>query len=273
MIPSMRSATVILLATPTMLLTPSLQGCAAQSSTPAAVVDSFFKATEQERWRDAARLMDLATFGALRDEEVRNIRHARERRHPITPEMLMKSDPRMPRAVARYQAARSNEAMDQSDWLVRDYAHVENVDSLAALSAEDAAARWLEAKDPRYTMRQSLAEARTRCNVPDSVLARLVHLPVTTDRVLGTVLDDSLAYVLYTERPSADDTLDSAAQRRGRAPAAHASWIIPPPVMTLRSIGGQWRVAPAMPFGVMSGYTSFVNCEPTRSSRKPAGAP
>jgi hypothetical protein len=274
MIPPMRTATVIPLATLAVLLAPSLRAGRAQSTAPTAVVDSFFRAVEQERWRDAARLMDLATFGALRDEEVRNMRRARAQRHPVTPDMLMKSDPRMPRAVAEYQAARTNEAMDQSDRHMHDYAGVDDVDGLAALSPDEAAARWLEAKDPRYMMRQSLAEARTRCNVPDSVIAQLVPLPATMNRVLGTVMDDSLAYVLYTELPSpGHDPGSPSAHGRRRARTSHPFWVMPPPVITLRRIGGQWRIAPAMPFGSMGGYASFIDCEPKGSAGNPARSP
>lgn len=273
MIPRMRGHTAIPLVSLLIASQLSVRVGRAQSAIPAAVVDSFFKATEQERWSDAARLMDLVTFGALQDEEVRNMRRAKVRRRPITPEMLMKSDPKMPRDVAEYQAARTNEAMDQSDWLVRDYANVGNVDTLAALSPKEAAARWLEAKDERYQMRQSLAQARAHCNLPDSLITRLASLPATTHRVLGTVMDDSLAYVLYAELPSGGEKPDSASRRSGRrARMSRAFWVMPPPVMTLRRIAGQWRIAPAMPFGAMSGYASF-DCEPKGSRKSSSRSP
>src|SRR5690348_11738600 len=89
---------------------PVVRECRAQSGssagTPAAVVDSFFRATQQQRWRDAARLMDLEAFGDLRDQSVRFMRHPPSV-HRITPEEMMKYDPRMPRAVAEYEAERS----------------------------------------------------------------------------------------------------------------------------------------------------------------------
>jgi len=249
-----------------LLWAPAVRECRAQSGssagTPAAVVDSFFRATRQERWRDAARLIDLEAMGDLRDQTVRFMRRPPSV-HRITPEEIMKSDPKMPRVVAEYEAARSNGAVASYDAVSEEYANVPNVDSLAALPVEEAAARWLQAQDPRYKMRRSLDAARTRCGLPDSVVASLLHQSTVTQQVLGTVLQDSIAYVLFAERPVQAPEADSArAHSRRRRSSRRASWVMPPPVLTLRRLGARWRIAPGQPFGGWSGDMS-VGCTVT----------
>ena len=162
----MRAHRIILLAG--FLLAPAPLVCASRAqsvaspgSQPAAVVDSFFRAEEQERWTDAARLMDLHAVGAMRDQEVSNVRMARLRVHHVTPEELMRFDPKMPRVVAKSQAAKSNEQVGRFDWIRHEYADVPSADSLASLSTVDAAARWLEARDTRYMMRRALGDTTT----------------------------------------------------------------------------------------------------------------
>lgn len=272
MIPHMRVHRITLLVGLLGALAPmvcaSLAQSVANADTPAAVADSFFRATEQERWRDAARLMDLATFGALRDQDVANMRNARTRVHRMTAEEFMKFDPKMPRAVARYQAARSNEQIGRNDWLLHEYADVPTVDSLAALSAEDAAARWLQAKDQRYMMRQALANQSGSCSVPDSIVAQAVHLPRPSYRELGTVIADSLAYVLYTEDMSPEATPDSATETYARARITGASYVMSPPVLTLRRVGGLWRIAPS--FNMSNTGVAMIACERPKPARKPA---
>jgi len=270
MIPRMRAHRAVPLVGVMLALSPTVCASRAQSvsgrDTPAAVVDSFFSATGQERWRDAARLMDLEAFAGLRDETVRNMRRPPSV-YQVTPEELMKRDPKMPRVVAEYQAARANEPVGRYDLISYEYAGVSGPDSLAALPVQDAAARWLQAKDPRYQMRRSLEAERIRCNLPDSVISELVRTQMTKTRVLGTVTADSMAYVLYTDEPvvEAPDARPDTVRRRTsrRRAASRAFWVMPPPVLTLRRVGTHWRIAPGEPFGGMSGFASFINCAGT----------
>jgi hypothetical protein len=249
---------------PTVLASRAQSGTG--SGTPAAVVDSFFRATEQQRWRDAARLMDLEAFGELRDQAVR-FRRRPQKVHRLTPDELMKHDPKMPREVAEYEVARSNEAMARYDGVSQEYANVPSVDSLAALPVEEAAARWLQARDPRYQMLRSLDEVRSRCNLPDSLVARaLLQAPSTTAQVIGTVLEDSVAYVLYVDKPVRQGGADSARAHRRRS-APRASWAMPPPVLTLRRLGSHWRIAPGEPFGGWSGYMTVSDCSAAESGK------
>ena len=198
MIPCMRLLPVVLVAATLAMLTPLDVGHAqsgTNSTTPSAVADSFFHAWARANWKEAAGLLDLETFGMLRDQEVRSMRATRSRR--LTAEELMKEVPKMPRAVAEYQAAEFNERAITNDWLSHDYANVPSVDSLAALSVLDAAARWLEARDGAYKFRRALESERTRCSLPDSLFKDM--WPASRYRVLGTVETDSLAYALYEE--------------------------------------------------------------------------
>jgi hypothetical protein len=272
MIPYMPAYRMAPLAGLMLSLAPTVFTSRAQSGTatgtPAAVVDSFFHASEHERWRDAARLMDLEAFAELRDQTVRFMRQPRNVPR-LTPQELIKHDPKMPRVVAEYEAARSNEAMSRYNGVSLEYANVSSVDSLAALPVEEAAARWLEARDPRYHMRRSLEEVRSRCDLPDSVVSRvLLAAPSTTARVLGTVLEDSIAYVLYAEQPVERGGADSvAAGARGRRSAHRATMVMPPPVLTLRRLGSRWRIAPGEPFGGWSGYMSVTDCPATGSGK------
>jgi hypothetical protein len=270
MIPHMRAQRLVLLVGLLVVATPGARASSAQSGTSSdsigAVADSFFRATEQERWRDAARLIDLATFGALRDQELANMRSARKRMHQVTPEELMKFDPRMPRVVASYQAARANEQLGRNDWLSHEYANVSSADSLAALSPLDAAARWLEARDSRYMMRQALVAQRDHCEVPDSILEQTVHLTRPTHRRLGTVAADSLAYVLYTEDLPPEPDSASAKALHARQRSAGATYVISPPVLTLRRVSGQWRIAPS--FGMSTAGSAVISCDPKPPARK-----
>ena len=271
MIPCMRTHRILPLVGVLLALSPTVCASGAQSvsrrDTPAAVVDSFFRAREQSRWRDAARLMDLESFGGLRDEAVRNMRRPPTVHH-VTPEDLMKSDSKMPRVVAEYQASRSNEQIGRNDWLLYEYADVSSADSLAALPLDVAAARWLQARDPRYQMRRSIEAQRISCDLPDSTITRLIRMPMTRARVLGTVLADSMAFVLYDEVPVVDEpearpdsTRRRAKHRRASAPAFA---VMPPPVLTLRRVGTHWRIAPGEPFGGWSGFSAFIDCSGAR---------
>jgi len=273
MIPRMRAHRVAPLVGLLLALSPAVCASEAQSgasgSRPEAVVDSFIRATEQAHWRDAARLMDLESFAAMREQAVRFARRPQAKVHRMTAEEMMKADPKMPRVVAEYEASRSNAQIDSFNWLAYEYADVPSVDSLAALSAEDVAARWLEAKDARYRMRRALEAQRSRCNLPDSVFTKLIEMPPMTHRILGTVMADSIAYVLYEKSRPFRAEPDSAGQSaRRRRPVSRETYVSPPPVMTVRRVGIDWRIAPSFPFdevGVM-----MAECKDTRAGTSTA---
>jgi hypothetical protein len=218
----------------------------------AAVVDSFFRARAESRWHDAARLLDLEGFAAWRDQQVEFARRPRTGVRRLTATFFLAHDPKMPRAVAEYQAKRYNEqAASPPNWVMYDYARVRSWDELAALPPEEAAARWIEGHDVRWMPHRSIAEQeRQRCNVsPAQERAMMDSLVVPAPRVLGALLDGPAAYVLATAwgqdtiaspRDSLPRSLDPVAPVPRRA-AAHTS-IFPPQVVVLRDVGGRWLI-------------------------------
>jgi hypothetical protein len=229
---------------------PSMAQSDSRLWAPAVVADSFFRATRDARWRDAARFMDLDAMSAIRDQSVR----AARRQRPvsvITAETLIQQNPKMPREVAEYEARQANERSADFDPLAYEYAKVPSVDSLARLRPADVAARWLEARDPRWGIRRGLLEYQKRgCISADSVEVMVRTMRPGPPRIIGTVIDDSLAYVLH-ERSFLDDpvqpTPERARSRRRRMPGAV---MLPPSVAMLRRVTSEWRIIPSYDPGV-----------------------
>jgi hypothetical protein len=130
------------------------RGCSASRAPPADVARDFFAAERDGRWLDAAHLLDLKSFEPQREQSITNARRARPEFH-LTVEQLLRHNPTMPRAVAEYQVKQSETMMRDFNPLLYEYADVPNADSLAHLPVDVAAARWLEAKDPRWLFPKS----------------------------------------------------------------------------------------------------------------------
>lgn len=149
----MRARPTMILAVGALLAAPRALGCqtTARDSVTAAA-SAFLGALADAPWRDAATYLDLAPFEAYRRELVRSM-HAPRTVPTLTVERVMTGDPDMPRAVAECQLQRMQRAMSENeDFRLREFADVPSVDSLAARSTEEAAVRWLQAKDPRWLM-------------------------------------------------------------------------------------------------------------------------
>lgn len=230
---------------------------------PAAVADSFFQATRDARWLDAARLMDLDAISAVRDQTVRAARGKR-RVTVITPEMLLEHNPKMPREVAEYEARVSNERATDFDPVAYEYANVPSIDSLARLPGVDVAARWLEARDVRWGVRRGLAEYQKQgCISADSVESIVRRMRPGAARIVGTVVDDSLAYVL-NERGFMDDSdAESAGRARPRRRSARAAMMFPPSVVILRRVGSEWRVVPSIDSFAGTAFSDVSGCRPS----------
>jgi hypothetical protein len=214
---------------------------------PAQVAAAFFKAVAEERWRDAARQLDLAAFDRFRRERIAAARLPQPPHRQTTVEDLLRHDPDMPRAVAEYQIRKMTEAQRQVfNWVDHEFAGVADVDSLAALSAEESAARWLQARDLRWQSRRAAERERARgCALPpeaDSAMPSPVHEVVAT-----AVTDSATAYVLYRDaiRRRAEPDLDAAVHSDG------------PSVMTLRRRGGRWQILPRE--GMLHGLVGVVH--------------
>lgn len=167
----------------------------------------------------------------------------------------------MPRAVAEYHVGKIREQRhDPSDWLLRDFAEVPSIDSLAALSVEEAAARWLQAQDLRWALRQARERERERgCRLPAE---GAVVDPAPHTRVVGEVLIDSTtAYVLH------EDQLFQRAE-----PDVDAAMHAPPPaILTLRRRGASWKILPRATMLRGSAAMGFIStqCVPAGQARPP----
>ena len=169
----------------------------------------------------------------------------------------MRSDPDMPRAVAEYQARKMAAAHHHAvDWIQYDFGDVSNVDSLAALPVEDAAARWLQARDIRWQVRRAAERERQRgCPVPSDSGS---PVPAPTVEIVGAVtVDSATAYVLYTDgvfrraQPDVDaDVFDEG-----------------PRVLPLRRYRGRWVIRPRQ---VLSNTVVGFMLSPDCAGRRPS---
>ena len=205
---------------------------AVAQASPTEVVGAFFKAIAEERWRDAARELDLAAFDRYRRERVAAARLPWLRPNLMTVDEYMRQDTTMPRAVAEYQLRKMNESRpDPNAWLAREFADVPDIEALAALSVEEAAARWLQAADVRWHVRRAAEEQRkSGCELPPGSQS---SLPQPSHRVLGEIrVDSTTAYVLHEDLSLRRAEPDVDAE-------LHAQ---PPVVVTLRRPRDRWRI-------------------------------
>ncbi|HZE09291.1 MAG TPA: hypothetical protein VE110_11110 [Gemmatimonadaceae bacterium] len=241
-------------------------------STADDVVRTFFQAEREGRWLDAARMLELRRFESMRQATVAGLRK-RPPMHHVTAQEIMRMQPDMPRVAAEYQARQMEESMQKYNPLEDQFARVSSVDSLAALSTDEAAARWLEAMGPKW--REALASKRMEYDppidcphLPDSLMKSMVargveQNPVST-RILGSAAPtDSTRYVVVAE--------EFASQPLSARTGADADTPNSPRVLTLRRIGGEWKIVPRydMPqaSGTYGGTFLSVRCLPDSVSK------
>ena len=211
--------------------------CQARDSAVAAaqaVGTAFLNAVRAGDWKAAAAFLDVIPLDHYRLAQIDMARRM-GRQPPMTVEQLMRMNPKLPRAVAEYQVEQMNEHRGRANVLEYDFG-ISDPDSLAALPASIVAQRWLEVHDPRWQLRNAIA--RSNCGS-----AALDSMPGTAFRVLGTVVADPVAYLLY-ERDN-DPPMD-ADNLHGFGPR----------MLTLRrGMDGWWvlpRMDPAQGFAMMS---------------------
>jgi hypothetical protein len=228
--------------------------------TPTQVATAFFKAMADERWLDAARRLDLAAFDRYRQEQVTALRHT-VRDRDMTVEQILFHNPDMPRAVAEYQIRQIQEHRElYGDGVSMQFADVANADSLAAMSLEDAAARWLQAMDHRWELRRLLKAQRARgCRVPDDA-EKFIPRP-TPPTIIGAIVSGSAAYVVYRNRDLAEHAPGSTYELSENEPRT----------MELRATSIGWRIRPrsALAGDVAIGVMSTDDCPP-RGRRPPS---
>jgi hypothetical protein len=233
------------LATMLAVFPSALSGQTRSGASATEVARGFFTAQSDGRWLDAARLLDLRAFEAYRQDAIRTSRLNKGFVGP-TPDQVMAKQPDMPRAVAEYVAKQYSQAAD-SDALSMEFARTTSSDSLASMPAEQAAARWLEARDPRWQLERSRAHLPADCVRPP-IGPTVKPSPI---EVLGNAITalaapgrtDSLSYVLFR------DVSVSQSSRIGNG--------MPPGVLTLTRVDGQWKILPLPDVGFAGGMRSF----------------
>ena len=154
---------------------------------------AFLKAKEAADWKAAAGFLDLKPLERERRNAVDMARQEREM-PPLTVERLMRMDPEMPRAAAEYQVKRRKATRNFPNILEMQFG-VGSADSLLALPLEIVAQRWLEVHDERWSYR--LVMRMSNCT---KAVADTTDMPHPAYHVIGTVVEDTLAYLLYDER-------------------------------------------------------------------------
>jgi hypothetical protein len=190
---------------------------------PAAVLDSFFQALADERWTDAAGLLDPAELDAYRF-----VAAAGMRRHPrdLTVDDLLRTDPQMPRAVAEYELERTRaRRATYGNYLGRDFAGVHDAVQLESLPVRELVIRWLQAQHPAFRLREQLRFKG--CPSPPGLDSAFRFGAL---HVVGTVVRGDTALVLF--RSPWRSFPDSGFFGLGPQ-VAHLKWE-----------GSQWRILP-----------------------------
>lgn len=177
----------------------------AQPSDPArearTVVDAFYAATNARRWAEAVTYLDLPAFEEYFKEVVSSARSDLPRPQ-MTVEELMAQDTTKPRAVAEWEVAR----MQKYTTRVRfhDFSHqftgVTSFRELQTLTPAEAAARWLEAQDPRTEIRQWILDPPVRCPGEHPAIDTTRVFEIFKRKSIGAAaVDDSTVYVLTVD--------------------------------------------------------------------------
>jgi hypothetical protein len=215
---------------------------------PAQTVTAYLAALGAEQWKDAAALVDLERFGVYFRQRVSAAR-VQLPQPPMTFEdyarMYANGRESVPRAVLEWQyenMMKSRKFELPFGDFSREFAGVTSFRMLSELTVADAAARSLEAMDPRT--QQRLTARLSGCDSTSTALA--FERRPRQDRLVGVVMaSDTTAWALVTGTPQYPFPGQDA----------------PPGVMLLRRrAGSPWRVDPlARGYGMM-GYAVSVDC-------------
>jgi len=243
----------------------------AQSAAPIQqTVQDFFAAEAQGRWLDAAHMLDLTDFEAIRRAAVDAARSLGSRPN-LTVKQLLEMDPSMPVAVAEYQVKSMSDPSRGVTYLSSEFARVPSADSLRVLPIDVAAARWLEARGPQWQTERAMSEARSR---PQTGCA---FLPDSAPRLAAGEFDVPRSNVLAATAPN-DSTgyavIGFGATGSRNRPPGEARYPRPSPrVLALRKLDGAWKVIPAedMPHSdaMSGGGVSIVKCSREKASPPP----
>jgi hypothetical protein len=141
----------------------------APAATPDAAMQSFIDAMDAQRWHDAARYIDTASFSRWLRDQI-----------DVT------------RRSMRKEAVES---------LLEQFATMPTIDSLRRLSTNDAAAQWLRVGDPRWvTDRAIVAMKQQGCVFDSAAVAELIaSIRPDSQLVVGSIERDSIAFVVVQQ--------------------------------------------------------------------------
>ena len=165
------------------------------SNSPDSVLRAFHRATLEQRWLDAARFVDPTRVDVLRWDIIRSAARPERVR---TVDDYLRDDPKMPREVAEYFVRNVEESMRRmGNGIPYQFADVEDTLTLRRLSQLEAAARYVQAKDPRYLFRLSYritpgCEGR-------SVSETEAHELAPRFELLTTAVRGDTAWVMYRD--------------------------------------------------------------------------
>ncbi len=198
----------------------------AQSS-PRDAAERFIAAWDQRDWSGAATLLDLDLFDKFRQDFVDRARRQGESSPEVSVDDLLRQNPGMPRDVAEYQVRMIHQQRERyADPTSFEFARVGSLDELERLSPAEAAARWLESRDPSWQIRMQFEAAG--CRPPSDA----DDVPPVHRHLIGIVdEDDSTSYALFREQRAGDD----------QAPAWVGGDVF---VMVLHRDGPRWEVVP-----------------------------
>lgn len=201
-----------------------------------AVGSAFLNAIRAADWKAAAAFLDIVPLDHYRLAQIDMARRMRNQ-PPLTVERLMSTNPKLPRAVAEYEVERMKEGRARSSFLEYEFG-INDPDSLAALSPSAVAERWLETQDPRWQLRQ--ASLRSNCSS-----AGLDSLPAPVFHVLGTIVADPVAYLIYErddDPPLVPDDIRGMGPRILTLRRGMDGWWVLPRVTSPRGFVGMSRV-------------------------------
>lgn len=169
-------------------------GPLAGQSGPREAASAFLDAWNARRFADAAGSLDLTAFDRFRKDFVARTSSADAGSLPTVAD-LQRRQPGMPREAAEYQLRMMEEQRRRyADPTPYEFARVPSAAQLRDMPAPEAAARWLESRDPRWQVTMQFRQAG--CPVP----ADVDQVAVSKRRLIGVVPDgEGTAYALFRE--------------------------------------------------------------------------
>jgi hypothetical protein len=209
------------------LVLAAMPNVATAQTSPRDVASRFLQAWNARQWTDAAKMLDLDQFDRFRQDFLNRARRQGEAPAPTVDEILRRN-PGMPRPVAEYQVSQMESQRRQyADPTPYEFARVQSMSALKTLSIDEAAARWLESRDPKWQAQFQYQQAG--CQSPTD----LDEMPTPTRRLIGVINEsETMSYAVFREDRQADGDRDQQTDEGDLS------------VMVLRQKGNRWVVVP-----------------------------